>query len=149
MHEEEAMEERVTAADLMTIDPVTVTPEANIAEVWDLMRERDIRHVPVVQGGTLVGMLSDRDLTRLDLSRILTAQGADALRHELATPIVKVMSADVIVVGPETELSDVVELLIEHKVGALPVVEPDTREVVGIVSYIDVLRELYERLEEE
>jgi acetoin utilization protein AcuB len=143
------MEERVTAADLMTIDPVTVTPEANIAEVWDLMRERDIRHVPVVQGGTLVGMLSDRDLTRLDLARVLTAQGADALRHELATSIVKVMSADVIVVEPETELSDVVELLIEHKVGALPVVEPDTREVVGIVSYIDVLRELYERLGEE
>ncbi len=141
--------ERVTAADLMTLDPVTVAPETSISDVWDLMRERDIRHVPVVQGGTLVGMLSDRDLTHLDLARILTAQGADALRDELATPVVKVMSADVIVVGPETELSDVVELLIEHKIGALPVVESDTREVVGIVSYIDVLRELYERLGEE
>jgi acetoin utilization protein AcuB len=94
-------------------------------------------------------MLSDRDLARLDIVRVLTAQGADALRHELAMPIVKVMSSDVIVVEPETELSDVVELLLEHKVGALPVVEPDTREVVGIVSYIDVLRELYERLGEE
>lgn len=143
------MPKLVTAADLMTIDPVTVTPEASIAEVWDLMRERDIRHVPVVQGGTLMGMLSDRDLARLDIARLLDAQGADALRRELATPIVKVMSSDVIVVEPDTELSEVVELLLEHRIGALPVVEPDTREVVGIVSYIDVLRELYEKLGEE
>jgi acetoin utilization protein AcuB len=148
-NEEAVMEEPVTAGDLMTPDPITVTPEASVAEVWDIMREREIRHMPVVQGGTLVGMLSDRDLARLDIVRVLTAQGADALRHELAMPIVKVMSSDVIVVEPETELGDVVELLLEHKVGALPVVEPDTREVVGIVSYIDVLRELYERLGEE
>jgi acetoin utilization protein AcuB len=143
------MEELVTAADFMTIEPVTVTPETTIAEAWDLMRERDIRHAPVVQGGTLVGMLSDRDLARLDVPSILTARGADALRQELSTPIVKVMSSDVVVVEPDTELSEVVELLIEHKIGALPVVEPDTREVVGIVSYIDVLRQLYERLGEE
>jgi CBS domain-containing protein len=149
MDQEGAMPKLVTAADLMTIDPVTVTPEASIAEVWDLMRERDIRHVPVVQGGTLMGMLSDRDLARLDIARLLDAQGADALRRELAMPIVKVMSSDVIVVEPDTELSEVVELLLEHRIGALPVVEPDTREVVGIVSYIDVLRELYERLGEE
>jgi CBS domain-containing protein len=148
VNKEGAMDESMTAADLMTIGPVTVTPQTSIAEAWDLMRERDIRHVPVVQEGTLVGMLSDRDLARLDIPSILNARGADALRHELTTPIVKVMSADVVVVEPDTELSDVVELLLEHKIGALPVVEPDTRAVVGIVSYIDVLRELYDRLDE-
>jgi acetoin utilization protein AcuB len=55
----------------------------------------------------------------------------------------------VICVEPETALGDVVELLLEHKVGALPVVRPDTREVIGIVSYIDVLRALRDRIEEE
>jgi acetoin utilization protein AcuB len=59
------------------------------------------------------------------------------------------MSSDVIFVEPETEVSDVVGLLLEHKVGALPVIRPDTREVVGIISYIDVLRALQDRLEEE
>jgi acetoin utilization protein AcuB len=59
------------------------------------------------------------------------------------------MSSDVICVEPETELADVVELLLEHKIGALPVVRPDTRELIGIVSYIDVLRGLRDRLEEE
>ena len=139
----------MTARDLMTPNPVTTTPKASIAEVWDLMRELEIRHVPVVERGTLVGMLSDRDLSHLDMSRTLAVEGAEGLRQELATPIVNVMTSDVICVEPETELSDVVELLLEHKVGALPVVRPDTREVVGIVSYIDVLRALRDQLEGE
>ena len=139
----------MTARDLMTPDPVTTTPEASIAEVWDLMREMEIRHVPVVQRGTLVGMLSDRDLGRLDMARMVATEGAEGLRQGLATSIVNVMSSDVICVEPETELSDVVELLLEHKIGALPVVRPDTREVVGIVSYIDVLRVLRDQIEVE
>jgi CBS domain-containing protein len=94
-------------------------------------------------------MLSDRDLARLDMSRMLASDGAEALRQGLATPIVKVMNSDVIVVGPETGLDEIIELLLEHKVGALPVVTQDSYEVVGIVSYIDVLRALRDRLEEE
>jgi acetoin utilization protein AcuB len=134
-------EERVMRArDVMTPDPVTVTPQSHLAEVWDLMRERGIRHVPVVQAGVLVGMLSDRDLASVDVARVLTMEGADALRRVLDTPVVGIMSSDVISVEPEAALEDVVELMLEHTVGALPVVRPDTREVVGIVSYIDVLR---------
>jgi acetoin utilization protein AcuB len=45
----------------MTPNPVTVAPDATLAEVWDLMRDRGIRHVPVVDAGTLVGMVSDRE----------------------------------------------------------------------------------------
>ena len=138
----------MTARDLMTPNPVTVSPRATIAEVWDLMRELEIRHVPVVEDGALVGMLSDRDLARLDVARLLTAEGADALRRELATPVIEVMSSDVIFVELETELSDVVGLLIEHRIGAIPVVRPDTRDVVGIVSYVDVLRAVQDLLEE-
>lgn len=137
------------ARDLMTPDPLTVTPQASIAEVWDLMREVDVRHVPVVQAGALVGMLSDRDLARVDMARLLKAEGAEALRKELATPIVGVMSSDVISVEPETEVGDVIALLLDHKIGALPVVEAGTREVLGIISYVDVLRALRGLLEEE
>lgn len=135
--------------EMMTPNPITVSPKATLAEAWDLMREMEIRHVPVVEGGALVGMLSDRDLARLDLTRVLAVEGAGALRRELSAPIADVMSGDVIEVEPETGLDEVLDLLIEHKVGALPVVEPDSREVVGILSYIDVLRALRELLEEE
>lgn len=137
------------ARDLMTPNPATVTPQSSLAEAWDIMRELDVRHVPVVQDGALVGMLSDRDLAYLDVARLFTAEGADALRRELATPVIKVMRSDVIFVEPDTDVTDVVELLIENKVGAIPVAHPDTREVIGIVSYVDALRALRDLLEEE
>jgi acetoin utilization protein AcuB len=94
-------------------------------------------------------MLSDRDLGNLDVTRLLTEAGADTLRRQLSRPVVQLMSTDVVAAEPETEVSELVTLLLEHKVGAIPVVTPDTRQIVGIVSYIDVLRVLQEVLEPE
>lgn len=137
------------AHEVMTRYPVTIAPQATLADVWDVMREADIRHVPVARGGILLGMLSDRDLAALDVGRVLTTEGADALRRALATPVVEAMSSDVISIEPETDLGDVSDLMIENKVGAIPVVQPDTREVVGIVSYIDLLRAVQDLVSEE
>ena len=137
------------ARELMTADPLTVTPQASIAEVWDLMREADVRHIPVVQADALVGMVSDRDLGRVDIARLLNVEGAGALRDELATPIDRVMTSQVITVGPEAGIGEVIELLIEHKIGAVPVVREETREVLGIISYVDVLRALQGALDED
>jgi acetoin utilization protein AcuB len=137
------------ARELMTPDPLTVTPQASIAEVWDLMREADVRHVPVVQADALVGMVSERDLARVDIARLLNMEGAGAVRDELATPIIRLMSSEVITVGPEADIGEVIELLIEHKIGAVPVVREETREVLGIISYVDVLRALQGALNED
>jgi acetoin utilization protein AcuB len=137
------------AHDVMTPNPLTVTQQATLAEVWDLMRKAEIRHVPVVDGGVLVGMVSDRDLAFLDVARLLRTEGADALRRELATSVVDIMSAAAIFVEAEADLGDVVDLMLESKVGAIPVVRPDTREVVGIISYTDVLREVWDLVAEE
>ena len=139
----------MTAQDLMTANPSTVTPKATIAEAWDMMRELDVRHVPVVDGDVLIGMLSDRDLGSFDVGRLLTEEGADALRRQLARSVVQLMSADVIAAEPETSVSDLITLFLEHKVGAIPVVMPDSRRIVGIVSYIDILRAVQDMLEEE
>lgn len=138
----------MTAQELMTPKPATVTPEATVAQVWDLMREFEIRHVPVVDRDALVGMLSDRDLASLNVSGLGTLRGAEALQRELARPVVDIMTSDVVSVEPDTEVAEIVEIMLETKVGALPVVEPDTRQIVGIVSYIDVLRACQELLEE-
>ena len=137
------------ARDVMTPSPATVSPDARVAEAWDLMRELDIRHVPVVHDGELVGMVSDRDVAYLDMARLLVAGGAEGLQRQLATPVIDVMSSDVVFVEPETALSDVIELMLEHKIGAVPVVTPGTREVAGIVSYVDVLGAVQDLLEDE
>jgi acetoin utilization protein AcuB len=136
------------ASELMTPQPRTATPETTVAEVWDLMRELDVRHVPVVERGALVGVLSDRDLAQLKPPRLLTPDGADRARELLATPIAALMTRDVVAIEPDLDVDELIGLLIELKVGALPVVRPDTREVIGIVSYIDVLTALQEVLAE-
>jgi acetoin utilization protein AcuB len=139
----------MSAQDLMTPHPVTVSPDATLAEAWDLMRDRGIRHVPVVDGDTLVGMLSDRDLAHVDLTRLMRLEGVEALRRELSVPVVKVMASDLVVVDSDAEMEDVIDLLIEHRVGALPVVQPGTTQLVGIVSYVDVLRAVRDLLDTE
>jgi acetoin utilization protein AcuB len=136
--------EAMIVAELMTRDPVTVASEASIARVWSLMRDLDIRHVPVVDRGALVGMVSDRDIAHLDLTALLRLEGA--LQDELARPVAHAMSGEVICVEADCGLARAIALLIEHKVGALPVVRRGTRELVGILSYVDVLRAYQESL---
>jgi acetoin utilization protein AcuB len=128
------------AGTLMTTYPVTVTTETTVAVALDLMRRLDVRHLPVVERGALVGIVSDRDLASLGFDGVFLDQGPDGLRRTLAMPVLEVMQPDVACVRHDTELSDVIELLLEQKVGAIPVVHPDTRAVVGIISYLDALR---------
>ncbi len=129
------------ARDLMTKDPMTLTEHATVADAAELMHERDIRHVPIVdREGALVGIVSDRDLGSLDLGRLIGDEGVEGLRAHLARPVVKVMTPEVITVGPEDGLDELVDLMLESRVGAVPVVERHSRRVVGIVSYVDVLR---------
>jgi acetoin utilization protein AcuB len=137
----------MTARELMTENPAAVSPRTTVAEAWDLMRELDVRHLPVIENDEVVGMLSDRDLGNLDVVRLLTEEGADALRRRLELPVIKIMSADVVAAEPELEMSDVIALLLEHRVGALPVLVPGTRKIMGIVSYMDVLRAVAAALE--
>jgi acetoin utilization protein AcuB len=77
----------------------------------------------------------------------LTTEGAEALRRELSTAVVRIMSADVVAVDPEAELGEIVDLLVDNRIGAVAVVRPGTRELVGIVSYIDVLKAVRDLLE--
>jgi len=135
------------AKDVMTPDPLTLTARATIEDAADLMRERNIRHVPVVdEGGVLVGMVSDRDLGALDLGRMIGDEGAEGVRRHLATPVASVMTPEVLTVGPDDDVEDLVDLMLENRVGAVPVVEGVAGRLVGIVSYVDLLRAFRDRL---
>lgn len=123
--------------EVMTRNPVTISKKASIREAIDTLIELDVRHLPVVHNGELVGIVSDRDLRAFwSLDALASPQWADKLNKPIGT----LMTSDVISVNPETELSEVADLMIDHRVGALPVVEPNGAKLVGIVSYIDVLR---------
>jgi CBS domain-containing protein len=125
--------------DCMSADPIVVQVTESVGGVLGKLLEADVRHLPVVDAGMLVGIVSDRDLHR---ALAVAFPGGDLVRagHPLERPISTLMSSDVISVNPETELDEVIDLMIDHKIGAVPVVEADSLKVIGIVSYIDVLR---------
>ncbi|MGH7817259.1 MAG: CBS domain-containing protein, partial [Candidatus Binatia bacterium] len=131
---------------LMTHDPLTVTPLETVGKADELMSENNIRQIPVVDGRELIGIVTDRDI-RSFLSDALLAD-PDAREKALKTGVGDIMTREPLCVAPDDELQEAVELLIEHKYGAIPVVD-EAEGLVGIVSYVDVLRCFVNRLQEE
>lgn len=122
--------------EVMSSNPITLGVTESIASARVKLRDADVRHLPVVDRGVLVGIVSDRDIPVDDFER--RSPSGSGGRDRM--PVSSVMSADVLSVDPESEVSEVIDLMIEHKIGAVPVVEAETVTLVGIVSYIDLLR---------
>jgi len=118
----------MNARDIMTDDPTHADVDATLDEVEAILFEMDFRHIPVTRDGSLVGMLSDRDLREYGVDELSTTTAGEA------------MQGGVIMAHPETELAELLDILLEHRVGAVPIVDPIEQELVGIVSYVDVLR---------
>ena len=128
------------ARDLMTEAPVTIGPKGTVREAARLLDTLDIRHLPVVNDEyELIGMLSDRDLRSLSIPAYAGAQHTGNVQTALDASVSSVMTSDVISVEEESDVSELVELMLDFKVGAIPVIDAEGT-LVGIVSYIDVLR---------
>ena len=116
-------------SEIMSPEPYAANVANSISRVLEMLAEADVRHLPILENGALVGIVSDRDL-----------RGVKATRATLAQPISTVMSSDVVSVQPDSDVADVIDLMIEHRIGAVPVVELNGAKLVGIVSYVDALR---------
>ncbi len=127
-------------SEVMTPDPTTIRPEQSVRAALELMQEIDARHIPVARGRTLVGIISDRDLRELTLPALLKFSEPEVAQQQLDTPVSEIMRGDTLAVNSEDELSEAVDLMLDQKVGALPVLDDGTGELVGILSYVDVLR---------
>ena len=130
--------------DLMTEDPVTLSPEDNATALWDLMDSRHIRHVPVVDSdGQLQGLCSSRDLMRGALagsSDLPVSNRRDMLSD---INVESFMVVDVESVEPTTPIVEAAALMLENKFGCLPVTLGG--EVVGILTEADFVRFLADR----
>ncbi|MHC4390589.1 MAG: CBS domain-containing protein [Planctomycetota bacterium] len=121
----------------MSKGPKTVSPDAELVDVYEIMRFHDCRHVPVVDMGALVGIVSDRDVRHALPMKPGTGERATYGPALFGTRVDAVMATDPLFVTPETLAREAAELICRKKIGALPVV--DGREVVGIVSAEDLL----------
>ena len=121
-----------TVQEHMTPEPVTIAPSASLAEASQLMRERSVRHLPVVSDGAVVGVLSERDI---NVARTLKSVTLEKAKVEL------VMSAPALTVPPDARLSDVAARMIDRKAGSAVVVHEG--RVVGIFTSHDALHALH------
>ena len=124
------------AKDLMTAPVVTLPSDATVAEAWALMTRRIFRHIPITAvHGTLVGMVSDRDLIRHAPDLVIAGIQSAGARRRLA----EIMSTRVLSATPTTDIREIARVMMDERVGGLPVLHPD-RHPVGIISTRDLLR---------
>jgi acetoin utilization protein AcuB len=121
----------------MSTSPHSVGPEQTLATAHSMMREHHIRHLPVLHGGKLVGMLTERDV-----ALIASMQGAS----EKITTVEDAMSSDVYSVTPDAPLDEVAAEMAEKKYGSTVVLQ--NGKIVGMFTTTDVCRALSELLHE-
>ncbi|HJQ83438.1 MAG TPA: wax ester/triacylglycerol synthase family O-acyltransferase [Candidatus Binatia bacterium] len=129
-----------SVAELMTADPITITPGDSLAKAYALMRLNRIRHLPVVAGGGgLAGLLTHRDLLAASSSSLVVRGEEDRVRLLAGARAADVMETHVSVAAPEDPAALAGERMIRHKIGCLPVVGAGGR-LAGIVTEEDFLR---------
>ena len=126
-----------TVRDIMSAEVTTLGRNDTLLLAKDIMNLGRIRHFPVVEDDELVGIVSQRDLYRASLGTVMQ-YGEKAQRAFLESVAVKEIMVDPISIGPDATVGDAARLMMEHKIGCLPVLE-DNR-LVGIVTETDMLQ---------
>lgn len=128
--------------ELMTSHVFTVEPNDMIDRVFFLIHYEKVRHLPVVEKGKLVGMVSDRDMYKAlgpkSNSNAIEANKTGTELHVIPKKVQNIMRRGITSTTPDTLASDAAAMMAEHKVGALPVLKDN--KLVGILSSTDILR---------
>ncbi len=138
------MKHRMPITSIMSKDVITLTLKDDLTQAETLFRKHKIRHIPVVSGTHIVGMLSYNDLLRISFVDAVDddAETVDTTVYNMFT-IEQVMSKNVVAVSPETTIREVAEILAKNEFHALPVCEGDVLK--GIVTTTDLIKYLIEQ----
>jgi acetoin utilization protein AcuB len=122
----------------MTTDPITTGPQTPVLEARQLMIDKRIRHLLIVEGPKLLGIITDRDI-RLNLPSPATSLSVWEINYLMARLTVEsVMTTSVVIVGPQRDARAAAQLMLDNKIGALPVL--DGGHLLGIITETDLLR---------
>ena len=124
-------------SDIMSKNIIALTREDNLERAEKLFKRHKIRHIPVVQGETVIGMLSYSDLLRISFSEVADDEhNIDSVVFDMFT-IEQVMTKSVISIASNTSIKDAAEILAKQEFHALPVV--DLGILIGIITTTDLL----------
>jgi acetoin utilization protein AcuB len=131
----------VTVKEWMTQPVTTIGADAPVRQAAELMKTRQIRHLPVVENdGRLIGIVTDRDLRQMIFDPMIHERLGDVVEALAGLTVRDIMTWAVITVRPDSGIRQAARLMREQKVGALPVVEAG--RVVGMLTERDLLRAL-------
>lgn len=136
------MDVRAPVSTIMRREFVSVGEKEQLDFADRVLRLGRFRHLPVVRDGRLVGILSSRDVLAAALSRFLDFEDGQRRTFLRSVEVSEVMTRQVVQVRPETGLREAARLLVDHKVGCLPVVGADGM-LEGLVTETDLLRAAY------
>jgi CBS domain-containing protein len=139
------MAHNVSVARVMTSDPVSVHPDDSLDQVASAMGTVEARHVPVVSGGRLVGIIALRDLLAAE-PPLLDREHLDVWLHRVKAR--RIMSRHPIVVRPMARVGEAASAMVRHDISCLPIVSEDD-ELVGIITVADLVRRAIDLLERE
>ena len=125
-------------AEVMTQNPVFVESEAPLAEADRLMEDHNVRRLPVMEDGRLVGIISKGDLREAHMAELSTCHPFEPMAEENWLTVAEAMSSPVVTGTPYTPVVEAAQLMLEHKIGALPVL--DAGRLVGILTDTDLIR---------
>ncbi len=128
--------------EIMTTTLVTASVNDTVGHALRLLEDQEVRHLPIVDGKRLVGVVSDRDLREYRLPLLVELNEPKRADAMLKTPLFQMMKETVVALETHETLVQAIDLLLQHGIGAAPVLERDSDDIVGIVSYVDVLRAL-------
>ena len=127
-------------SDWMTTKVLTVGPDDSVASAMELIRDKRVKHIPVVKGARLVGIVSDTDIREYTPSRA-TSLDVYELNYLLAKAKVReIMKTEVVTVAASAPIEEAAMLLSDRDIGSLPVIEEGA--LVGIISDRDIFRAL-------
>ena len=126
------------AREIMMGSPVTLKPEDSLDLANDVISLGRIRHIPVVDGSRLVGIVTERDLIGAAASQIFGLKNKSKSALLKSVKIKEVMKKRVITATPETPIKEVAHLMADKKIGCVPVVSDGV--IVGLVTTTDILR---------
>lgn len=122
--------------DIMTPDPVTIDASEKISQALLLMYDHDIRHLPVIDKGRLVGIVSDRDIKQTMGPPTNLKGPLDDI--EAGQPVSVIMTRNPVSVRPGDPLRKAISQILENRISGLPVVDQESR-LVGFVSETDIM----------
>ena len=132
--------------DCMSVDPAIVAPNDPLQSVISLLRRPDIRSVPVVENGRLIGIVTNRDVRQVAPAYPLFRDEDEIRRYTERLTVTAAMTADPMTIAPDAPLVEAAKVLATYRINSMPVV--DDGRLVGMLTVTDVLRVFVEQNEE-